>query len=130
MAGKTAVSVPGGGRPDRCRDVHDDVGLRSHQDPGDSAHRKHRADNETRTISIPPELVKLLRAHIKKYGTTPDGRIFQTTLGGIIQDSAYSAVWAEARKTALTEAQFRSPLGRRPCPSVDPAASGPERTDT
>ena len=30
------------------------------------------------------------------------------------QDSAYSAVWADARKTALTEAQFRSPLGRRP----------------
>jgi integrase len=43
---------------------------------------KHRADNETRTIPIPPELVKLLRAHIKRYGTTADGRIFQTTRGG------------------------------------------------
>jgi integrase len=75
---------------------------------------KHRAASETRTIPIPPELVKLLRAHIKKYGTTPDGRIFQTSRGGIIQDSAYSAVWAEARKNALTEAQYRSPLGRRP----------------
>jgi integrase len=75
---------------------------------------KHRADNETRTIPIPPELVKLLRAHIKKYGTTADGRIFQTARGGIIQDSAYTAVWAEARKNALTEAQYRSPLGRRP----------------
>jgi integrase len=63
---------------------------------------------------VPPELVRLLRAHIKKHGTTPGGRIFQTTRGGIIQDSAYSAVWAEARKTALTEAQSRSPLGRRP----------------
>jgi integrase len=30
----------------------------------------HRADNETRTIPIPPELVRLLRAHIKRYGTT------------------------------------------------------------
>jgi len=75
---------------------------------------KHRADNETRTIPIPPELVRLLRAHIKKYGTTPDGRISQTSRGGLIQDSAYSAVWAEARQTALTEAQYRSPLGRRP----------------
>jgi integrase len=75
---------------------------------------KHRADNETRTIPIPPELVPLLRAHIRRYGTTPDGRIFQTARGGIIQDSAYSAVWAEARKNALTEAQCRSPLGRRP----------------
>ena len=59
---------------------------------------KHRAAHETRTIPIPPELVRLLRAHIKRYGTTPDGRIFQTARGGILQDSAYSEVWAEARK--------------------------------
>jgi len=75
---------------------------------------KHRAARETRTIPIPPDLVTLFRAHIRRYGTTPDGRIFQTARGGIIQDSAYSAVWTEARKTALTEAQCRSPLGRRP----------------
>ena len=75
---------------------------------------KHRAAHETRTIPVPPDLVKLLRAHIKRYGTTPDGRVFQTSRGGIIQDSAYGAVWAEARKSALTEAQFQSPLGRRP----------------
>jgi integrase len=75
---------------------------------------KHRADNETRTIPIPRELVRLLRAHIGRYGTTPDVRIFQTSRGGIIQDSAYTAVWAEARQQALTEAQCRSPLGRRP----------------
>jgi integrase len=75
---------------------------------------KHRAAHETRTIPIPPELVKLLRAHIKRYGTTPDGRIFQTGRGGILQDSAYGAVWTEARKEALTTAQCRSPLGRRP----------------
>ena len=75
---------------------------------------KHRAACETRTIPIPPDLVRLLRAHIKRYGTTPDGRIFQTTRGGIIQDSAYTADWADARKKALTPAQHRSPLGRRP----------------
>jgi integrase len=75
---------------------------------------KHRAACETRTIPIPPELVTLLRAHIKRYGTTPDGRIFQTARGGILQDSAYAAVWAQARTKALTPAQVRSPLGRRP----------------
>ena len=75
---------------------------------------KHRADHETRTIPIPPELVRLLRAHIKRYGTTPDGRIFQTARGGILQDSGYNEVWAEARQTALAPAQYRSPLGRRP----------------
>jgi len=36
---------------------------------------------EVRTVPIPSELVKLLRAHIKRYGTTPDGRIFQTARG-------------------------------------------------
>jgi integrase len=77
-------------------------------------HRVARADHETRTIPIPPELVKLLRAHMKRYGTTPDGRIFQTAPGGILQDSVYGAVWTEARKEALTRAQCRSPPGRRP----------------
>ena len=74
---------------------------------------KHRADNETRTIPIPPELVRLLRAHIKRYGTTPDGRIFQTARGGITQDSAYSAVWAEARQAALSigPSNWQSPRG-------------------
>ena len=75
---------------------------------------KHRAAHETRTIPIPPDLVRLLRAHIRRYSTTPDGRIFQTARGGIIQDSAHSAVWSKARKKALTPAQYRSPLGRRP----------------
>jgi integrase len=75
---------------------------------------KHRAAHETRTIPIPPELVRLLRAHIKRHGTTPDGRVFQTARGGILQDSAYSAMWADARAEALTPAQCWSPLGRRP----------------
>ena len=45
--------------------------------------------------------------HIKKYGTTTDGRIFQTARGGILQDSGYNEVWTEARKQALTPAQYR-----------------------
>ena len=35
-------------------------------------------------------------------------------LGGILQDSAYSADWAAARAAALTPAQHASPLARRP----------------
>ena len=52
---------------------------------------KHRADHETRTIPVLSE-VKPVSAHIKRYGTIPDGRIFQTARGGILQDSAYGAV--------------------------------------
>ncbi len=75
---------------------------------------KHRADNETRAIPIPPDLVRLLRTHIKRYGTTGDGRIFQTARGGILQDSGYNQVWVQARENALTTAQHNSPLARRP----------------
>jgi hypothetical protein len=41
----------------------------------------------------------------ERCGITPDGRIFQIARGGIIQDSADSAVWAEAGKKALTPEQ-------------------------
>jgi integrase len=38
----------------------------------------------------------------------------KTARGGILQDSGYNEVWDQARKAALTPAQYRSPLGRRP----------------
>jgi integrase len=75
---------------------------------------KHRAQHETRSVPIPAVLAQMLRAHLKRYGTAPDGRIFRTARGGLIQDSAYSAVWADARTAALTPAQHTSPLARRP----------------
>jgi integrase len=75
---------------------------------------KYRAAGEMRSIPIPPALVKLLRIHLKRYGTTPDGRVFRTARGGIVQDSAYSAVWQNARTASLSPAQQASPLARRP----------------
>jgi integrase len=71
--------------------------------------------NETRTIPIPPVLVGLLRAHIKRFGTILGRRVFQTARGRDLQDSGYNEVWDEARREApLTPAQYRLPLGRRP----------------
>jgi hypothetical protein len=70
---------------------------------------KHRADNETRVIPIPPVLFRRFRVHIRSFGTTPTGDLLDRR-GGILQDSGYSEVWTEARKTALTPAQQRSPL--------------------
>ena len=84
------VGVPGRAGLDRRGTARQERGL------------KHRADNETGTIPIPPVLVRLLRAHIKMFGTAPDGRIFQTARGGILQDSGYNEVLNQARKTALT----------------------------
>ncbi|GAA4534790.1 tyrosine-type recombinase/integrase [Nonomuraea ferruginea] len=75
---------------------------------------KHRADKETREIPIPPVLVAMLREHIAEYGTAKDGRIFRTGTDGSYSSSAYSYVWQEARKLALTPAQAASSLAARP----------------
>jgi hypothetical protein len=39
---------------------------------------KHRAVSETRSIPIPPTLVRIFRAQIERYGTGPGGRLFRT----------------------------------------------------
>jgi integrase len=59
---------------------------------------KHRADNETRTIPIPRSWSGCSARISRGSGRTPDGRIFQTTRGGILQDSGYNEVWDEARR--------------------------------
>jgi len=45
---------------------------------------KHRAPGETRSVPIHPELVILLRNHLKQYGTGPNGRIFTLPRGGTL----------------------------------------------
>jgi hypothetical protein len=58
-------------------------------------------------------MTRLDRAHIRRYGTTPDGRIFQTARRDHTGLRLQRCL-AEARKKTLTLAQCRSPLGRRP----------------
>jgi integrase len=67
-----------------------------------------------RSVPIPPDLVALLRTHIHRYGTGPDGRLFRTARDGAIQQSTYGAIWQAARTAAFTTAQHASPLARRP----------------
>lgn len=75
---------------------------------------KHRADTEIRSVPIPPELVRILRAHIDEYGVTEDGRVFRAARGGYLSESAYGRVWRDARAKALTAEQAASPLAGRP----------------
>jgi integrase len=56
----------------------------------------------------------MLRSHIERYGTAPDGRLFQTSRGGLVQESGYGEVWRRARKQSLTPEQQASPLAARP----------------
>lgn len=75
---------------------------------------KHRARGESRRLPIPPELVRLLREHLRTYGTAPDGRLFRAARGGYLPEAEYGRVWKAARMAVLSSAQAASPLARRP----------------
>ncbi|MFI5657507.1 tyrosine recombinase XerC [Streptomyces sp. NPDC051684] len=83
---------------------------RAHQD----RHLKARAARDSRVVPIPPHFVAMLRWHITRYGAAPDGRLFRTSRGGVIQDTGYGEVWAEARSAILSPTEAASPLARRP----------------
>lgn len=77
---------------------------------------KHRAKSAVRPVPAPPPLVRALRWHIAAHGHAPDGRLFVTQgYGhGPVSKETYARVWRAARPVALTPAQQRSPLARRP----------------
>jgi integrase len=59
----------------------------------DERHLKHRARKTTRPVPIPPELVHLLRAHLDRFGTDPDGRLFRGARGSLLSESSYGRIW-------------------------------------
>jgi len=75
---------------------------------------KHRAPGETRSVPIHPELVALLRNHLKQHGTGPGRRVFIGPRGGILTDRAYLAVFHKARAAAFTKHEASSLVARRP----------------
>ncbi len=80
---------------------------------------KHRARNAIRIVPIPPVLTEILRQHIEKFGTAPDGRLFQVIRGqrgkgAVITAKIYGPAWKKARAAALTTPQQASPLAGRP----------------
>ncbi|MFI6796184.1 tyrosine-type recombinase/integrase [Streptosporangium canum] len=83
-------------------ETHDERGL------------KHRAEDDTRDIPIPPILIAILREHIETYGAEKDGTLFRTSKGRPFSSSAYSGVWKEARRLAFDVEQVTSPLAARP----------------
>ncbi|MFE2547609.1 hypothetical protein ACFXGI_03535 [Streptomyces sp. NPDC059355] len=42
---------------------------------------KRRAATATRPVPIPPQFVRVLRAHVERFGAAPDGRLFQNQAG-------------------------------------------------
>jgi hypothetical protein len=82
--------------------------------PHDKRGLKKRPRKAVRLVPIPPELVAMLRWHIDAYSFTPDGRLFRTLRGGLLQESGYGQVWARARQRVLPPELMDSPLAKRP----------------
>ena len=80
----------------------------------DERHLKHRSRKTTRPVPIPPELVKLLRAHLSRFGAAPDGRLFRGARGAMLSESSYGRIWQQAREKALAPGQSDTPLAGRP----------------
>jgi integrase len=74
---------------------------------------KHRPPGETRVVPVHPELVALLREHVRKYPPGPGGLVFTGPRGGH-SNRAYLKVFHQARDTAFSKIEIASLLARRP----------------
>ena len=93
-----------------CSSRYSDTG-----DPWREANLKRRGRGVVRRVPIPPELVAILRAHIARFGTASDGRLFRSTkTERPIHARSYSIAWDMARRIGLSPAQYASPLARVP----------------
>ncbi|MFF7192596.1 site-specific integrase [Streptomyces sp. NPDC008079] len=75
---------------------------------------KRRARKTTRSVPIPPVFVRMLRAHLKQYGTAPDGRLFRAVNGGRVRSTEYAELWQAARVTVLSPEEVETPLAEVP----------------
>ncbi|NBE82178.1 tyrosine-type recombinase/integrase [Micromonospora rubida] len=77
---------------------------------------KHRAKKATRDVPACPELVRILRRHLREHCRSANGRMFNAAGArpAPVSKSTYLRVWRQARENALTPAQQRSSLAHRP----------------
>ncbi|MFI6728790.1 tyrosine-type recombinase/integrase [Streptomyces atratus] len=75
---------------------------------------KRRTATTTRPVPIPPQFVRILRAHIKRFGVASDGRLFRNQVGNYVDTAAYGTTWARAREQVLTRTELASGLAKRP----------------
>ena len=83
-------------------EVHEERGL------------KGRSRRSVRKVPIPPQLVRMLREHIERFGTSADGRLFRSEHGRPIQPSTWWQVWRKVRQLSLTPEQLSTRLMKRP----------------
>jgi integrase len=59
-----------------------------------------------------PPLTRILRAHLRDFGTAPGGRVFAGVQGGELPSITYRRAWDKARRDTLSAAEYASPLAR------------------
>jgi integrase len=64
-------------------------------------------------VPIAPPLTRILRAHLREFGTNQGGRVIAGVQGGELPSITYRRSWAKARHDTLTAAECASPLARR-----------------
>ncbi|MEV0057243.1 hypothetical protein AB0H34_42975 [Saccharopolyspora shandongensis] len=82
--------------------------------PRDRRGLKHRPRGEGRHVPCPPELTKILREHLTKYGVASDGRLFRGEDGREVPSITWNRVWTRARRATFTEEALATPLAGRP----------------
>ena len=93
--------------------------------PTEDRQLKHRARRATRLVPAVPELVEILSRHLEQFPPGPAGRLFVTRTGraGVPVAPPFSSpqsmavvyrAWDRARRQALTEDEYNSPLAKRP----------------
>jgi integrase len=86
---------------------------------------KHRARRATRLVPMPPQLSDVLRRHLAQFPPGVGGRLFITRAGraGVPVAPRFASpqsmgtvyrVWDAARREVLTDAEYASPLAKRP----------------
>lgn len=75
---------------------------------------KQRGKGEVRPVPSPPPLTANLHRNLNTLGTAADGRLFRNLTGGDLAESTIGRVWDRARKGALSEDEYASPLAKRP----------------
>jgi integrase len=114
-------SLRKGGSVDQWGELHlraarPDVGSRWTDDGSGRDRRglKHRAEGESRRVPCPPALTSLLREHIADFGGEPADPLFRGAQGRPLATITYRRAWDRARRSALSDEEYRSPLARRP----------------
>ncbi|WP_367437257.1 hypothetical protein [Streptomyces celluloflavus] len=75
---------------------------------------KRRAATATRPVPVPPQFVRIPRAHVERFGVAQDGRLFRDEAGNYVEVAAYGTAWDRLRKYVLTCMELTSGPAKRP----------------